>query len=85
VHVIGALDSAGKAQPYSTSGSPYGLELVSKPDLRMFDRLGLDGAKNVGGNGMSAAFLAGYAASLLANDTELADLIRELRRRLKSP
>ena len=82
--VVGALDAAGKAQPYSSAGSPHGVELVEKPDLRMFDRLGLTGAMNVGGSGMSAAFVGGYAASLLAHDTELKDLVRELRRRLKA-
>jgi len=39
--------SYGESKPrqYSTEGTPHGLELLEKPDLRTFDRLGVDGAK----------------------------------------
>jgi hypothetical protein len=80
---VGALDASGKPQPYSTEGSPFNLELTRKPILRTFDRLGMEGAKNAGGSGISAGLTAGYAASLLAHGTNPEYLIGELRRRLK--
>ena len=63
---VAAVDAAGQAQPYSTEGTPYNIELASKPEVYSPDRLGLEGAKNVGGTGLSAAFAAGHAAALLS-------------------
>ncbi len=80
---VGALAKDGKPQLYSNEGTPSGLELLEKPDVRTFDRLGIDGAKNAGGNAMSAGLAGGYAASLLAHGTKLEDVARELKRRLK--
>ena len=80
---VGALAKDSKPQVYSNDGSPFGLELVEKPDVRTFDRLGIEGAKNAGGTAMSAGLVGGYAASLLAHGTKLEDVKKELKRRLK--
>lgn len=63
---VGAVTPSGQTRPYSTEGSPMNVELARKPDLRVDDRLGLEGAKKVGGTGLSAAFAAGHAAALLS-------------------
>jgi hypothetical protein len=51
---VGAADDRNHLQPYSAGGPPFGLELLSKPDLLSYDR-GADTAE-------SAAFAAGLAA-----------------------
>jgi len=53
---------ARASRPVQHEGTPHGLELLEKPDLRTFDRLGVDGAKNAGGTSMAAGFAPGYAA-----------------------
>ena len=78
---VGAVDAAGLTQPYSAEGPPLGAELECKPDLRSPDRLGLEGAKNVGGTGLSAAFSAGRAAVLLGGGATPERVREELRPR----
>lgn len=68
--VVGALDSAGKPQPYTATGAPYGLGLAQRPQFFFEDRLGLTGAEKLGGSGMSAAFTAGLAATLWSADQQ---------------
>lgn len=79
---VGAVDVKGKERSYSTLGAPFGVELSRRPELSTFDRLGLDGAKNVGGSGMAAGLVGGCAAALLGQGTRWEDLLVELRQRL---
>ena len=51
---VGAADVRNQRQPYSAGGTPFGLELLSKPDVLSYD-LGE-------GTAESAAFAAGLAA-----------------------
>jgi hypothetical protein len=51
---IGAANVRNDRQPYSAGGAPFGLELLSKPDMLAYD--------NDGGTAESAAFAAGLAA-----------------------
>jgi hypothetical protein len=51
---VGAADARNQRRPYSAGGPPFGLELLSKPDLLSYD-LGE-------GTAESAAFAAGLAA-----------------------
>jgi hypothetical protein len=51
---VGAANADNKRQPYSAGGAPFGLELLSKPDLLSYDR--------GEGTAESAAFAAGLAA-----------------------
>ncbi len=51
---VGAADVRDQRQPYSAGGAPFGMELLSKPDVLSYD----DGA----GTAESAAFAAGLAA-----------------------
>src|SRR5262249_55427959 len=85
VQVVGAIDEKGKPQPYSSDGPAMGAELALKPDLRAFDRLGLEGAKTVGGSAISAGYIAGYAAAPLGQGTAPEPLLRELGLRLRLP
>jgi hypothetical protein len=77
--VVGATDATGKLQPYSTTGAVFNCELMRKPDVKTFDRLGLEGGKNAGGSGMSAGLAGGYAAALVGRGTACDDLLRVLR------
>jgi hypothetical protein len=83
VQTVSAIDEQGKPQPYSSDGPAMGAELTLKPDLRAFDRLGLEQAKTVGGSAISAGYVAGYAAALLGHGTAPEQLLRELRLRLR--
>ncbi len=51
---VGAADSENKRQPYSAGGTPFGLDLLPKPDVLSYDR--------GEGTAESAAFAAGLAA-----------------------
>lgn len=51
---VGAADSSNKRQPYSAGGSPFSLDLLSKPDVLSYD--------HGEGTAESAAFAAGLAA-----------------------
>ncbi|HKB41267.1 MAG TPA: S8 family serine peptidase, partial [Gemmataceae bacterium] len=79
VLTVGAVSSSGQVRSYSTEGAPLNVELARKPDVQADDRLGLEGAKNVGGTGMSAAFAAGHAAVLLSGGKSPARVRQELR------
>src|SRR5262249_45481641 len=78
---VGAVAPSGQTKGYSTEGSPMNMELTMKPDLRAEDRLGVEGAKNVGGTGLSAAFAAGHAAALLSGGKTPECVRQELRAR----
>jgi hypothetical protein len=51
---VDAVDFADKRQPYSAGGTPFGLDLLAKPDMLSYDR--------GEGTAESAAFAAGLAA-----------------------
>jgi len=51
---VGAVNSDNRRQPYSASGAPFGLDLLSKPDILSYDR--------EEGTAESTAFAAGLAA-----------------------
>src|SRR5262249_44528652 len=78
---VSAVTPSGQTRSYSAEGSPMNVELACKPDLRVNDRLGLEGAKDVGGTGMSAAFVAGHAAALLSGGKTPERVRQELRAR----
>ncbi|MGH7172806.1 MAG: S8 family serine peptidase, partial [Gemmataceae bacterium] len=51
---VGAADARNQRQPYSAGGAPFGMALLSKPDVLSYDR--------GEGTAESAAFAAGLAA-----------------------
>src|SRR5579884_3561195 len=51
---VGAANSGNQRQPYSAGGTPFGLDLLAKPDVLSYDR--------GEGTAESAAFAAGLAA-----------------------
>jgi hypothetical protein len=55
VITVGAADGAGKAEPFSAAGPPYGLDLLTKPDVLAFDQ--------GGGTAPAACFAAGLTAA----------------------
>lgn len=77
---VGAVDDASRPQPYSAEGAALGTEMSPRPDVRAADRLGLEGARDAGGTGMSAAFVAGHAAALVGSGAGPDRVRWELRR-----
>jgi hypothetical protein len=64
---VGAADERGTRRPYSAGGAPFGMELLSRPDVLSYDR--------GEGTADSAAFAAGLAALVpLAGHTPTACL-----------
>jgi hypothetical protein len=55
VITVGAADGAGKAEPFSAAGPPYGLALLRKPDVLEYDQ--------GEGTGPAACFAAGLTAA----------------------
>ncbi len=55
VITVGAADGAGRAEPFSAAGPPYGMELLAKPDVLEYDQ--------GEGTGPAASFAAGLAAA----------------------
>ena len=78
---VGAVGALGQTQPYATVGPPYNAELATRPDGYFPDRLGLEGMKNLGGTGLSAAFAAGRAAVLLGGRVSPEQVRHEFRQR----
>jgi hypothetical protein len=56
VITVGAADRDGRIQPFSATGSPYGLELLEKPSLLAYD--------DDQGTAQAAAFAAGLSTCL---------------------
>jgi hypothetical protein len=65
---MGALDSSGRPERYSVTGSPSDQELRPRPDAFSFDELslGVEAPEAAAGTGIAAAFAAGTAASALS-------------------
>jgi hypothetical protein len=69
IFTVGAVDLAGKPQPYSAVGPPANLELLDHPLLLTYDALQLgpkDANGGAYGTSISAAFAAGTAACLIS-------------------
>jgi len=62
VITVGAADARNRRRPYSGGGAPFGMELMSKPDVLSYDR--------GEGTAESAAFAAGLAALAPLADQE---------------
>jgi hypothetical protein len=76
---VGAADLAGRPEPYSPEGPALHEELHPKPDLLSFDRLPLREASGARpATGLSAAFAAGLAASVISGGTPPAYLRESL-------
>jgi hypothetical protein len=84
---VGAADSSGMPESFSSPGPPPLLELLIKPNFLTYDRLQL----NIGagptayGSGVASAFAAGQAAVLLSDrihPQKVDDLLRSQRGRL---
>jgi hypothetical protein len=76
---VGAIDGSGGARPYTSDGPPAGIGLASGPDVWTVDRLGLAGAEDAAGTGMSAALAGGKAACLLSGGACPEEVRRALR------
>jgi hypothetical protein len=71
VVAVGAVDPAGRPEPYSAPGPPQGLGLFPTPRLLAPDRLDLGVRGPALGTSLSAAVSAGAAATLLSGGWSL--------------
>lgn len=83
VLTVGAADSKGTPQAYSTMGPPLDLELLAKPDLLSFDDLLLGRGDQVEAFGASQAssFAAGLTAASLSAGADRVFFLRAMRER----
>ena len=76
---IGAANTHGEPQPYSSAGSLSGRELVFKPTFIAFDELPLPGGVSSGGTHCATGFAGGVAASMLSAGVPSGHDLRWLR------
>lgn len=69
---VGAVNQAGERQGYSTNGPPWGMELLTKPNVLVFDGLRLPSGREgeAFGADLAAPFAAGMAAVSLGSRTQ---------------
>lgn len=76
---VGAADLKGRAQPYSASGPPADVRLVTKPDVLTYDALDADGTGTAYGTHIAAPFAAGAAAAALSSGRSPEAILQFLR------
>ena len=75
---VGAASFDHKPQPYSTFGSPMGMELAKRPWLYAYDELDLAGG-GAYGTSIANAFAAGTTAAMLSGKLTRTDVLQMLR------
>lgn len=79
VITVGAADRTGQPQVYSSGGAPFGLELLSKPDVLAYDEFGAAGETL--GTSLATSFAAGLAATALGSGAPCGRFLEAMRAR----
>lgn len=75
VITVGVAGDRGRPEPFSAGGPPWGMDLLTKPDVLAFDRL----AGDTRGTGVAAGFAAGLAASAMSAGAPSSTFLEALR------
>jgi hypothetical protein len=77
VITVGAVNLADQRQSYSGGGPPLNLELLPKPDVLVYDELGLEGEAQ--GTSLATGFAAGLGAIALSSGAPMGKFLQAVQ------